>query len=215
MAETELTRAMIVNWALAEIGQKPNFSIDDETKLGALVDIFWPRAVARCFGLTDWTFCRRTEELERQQDSPGTGYLYGFELPGDRIGEPLKLLCDPRHQRPLRDFRIEGNTLSCDETAAWALCRVEVEPAYWPSQFADAFAIALAALLVVPLTQDLELAAEKEVKAFGTRSEGGSGGVFGRLLAQNRTAGPMSAPLFGDDPLTTAHGNGYAPWYGR
>jgi hypothetical protein len=215
MAEAEITKAVIVNWALAEIGRAPNFSIDDDTKLGGLVDIFWPRAVARCFGLTDWTFCRRTTRLTRQEAEPQTGYAYGYDLPGDRIGEPLKLLYDARDQRPLRDFRIEGDTLFCDDEAAWAVCRVEVDPAYWPVQFRDAFAVALSALLAVPLMQDLELAAEKEVKAFGTRSEGGAGGMFGRILAQNRTAGPVSAPLLGNDPLTGAHGNLAGPWWGR
>jgi hypothetical protein len=211
--ETELDKAMIVNWALAEIGQASNFSIDEDTPRGAQVAIFWPRTIGHCFGLHDWTFCRRTSQLSRQEATPDTGYAYGFDLPGDRIGPPQKLLPDPRSEQPLRHYRIDGQTLSADEPAVYAVCKVPVDVSIWDWQWASAFATALAGYLAVPLLQDLDLAAEKFGQAFGTRSEGGTGGMFGRLIAQDRASSPVGSNMLANDPLTAGRFSG--DWFGR
>lgn len=213
MSDSELTKPMIVNWALAELGLRPNFSIDEESELGQLVAIFWPRAIAHCFGLSDWTFCRKTYRLTRLVEQPVTGYRNGFEMPRPRLGEPVKFLRDPQSSQPIRDTRIEGETLFCNEDAVWAVCKVDVEPAYWDQLFATCFAVALASYLAVPLLQDLEMAEAKFVTAFGSRSEGGAGGLFGRLIAQNRAAGPVSASILDNDILTAGRHSGL--WYGR
>ncbi|MCW5697920.1 MAG: hypothetical protein KIS96_14465 [Bauldia sp.] len=211
--DSELDKPMIVNWALAELGMAANFTIGDTTPLSDKVRIFWPRAVAHCFALADWTFCRKTFRLVRLEAAPDTGYRYQFSLPGGRIGEPMKLLSDPRSGRVVRDFRIEGNELSADAPDVWAVCKMATDLSDWDMQFANAFAVALASYLAVPLTQDIELAEAKAVQAFGTRSEGGAGGLFGRLIAQNKAAHPPFEPLYQDDPLTA--GRAADCWHGR
>lgn len=211
--EAELTKAMIVNWALSELGLAPKFSIDDETSLGGTVDIYWPRCIGHTFGLHDWTFCRRTSRLTRQSEKPETGYRYGFDLPGDKIGQPMKLLHDPRREDPIRNFRIEGQTVFADNDVVYAVCKVQVSPKIWDWQWASAYATALASMLAVPLLQNTELAADKWAAAFGTRSEGGTGGVFGRLIAQDRAAAPLGSNLMAGDPLTAGRFTG--DWHGR
>lgn len=205
MPNSELTKAVIVNWSLAELGQQANYTLDAATRLGATVDIFWPRAEAICIGLHDWTWFRRTNRLTRQAATPETGYLHGFDLPGDRIGEPQLILRDPRSKDPVRDFRIEGDTLYADETEIYTVCKVSRPVEAWDAQFASGFAIVLASLLAVPLLQDMDLAKEKKADALGTRSEGMTGGYFGRLIAQNRAAHPVGRPILDGDPLSVAH----------
>lgn len=199
-----ITKPIIVNWALAELGLPAKFSVDDATPLGGYVDIFWPRMEARCFGVHDWAFCRRTSRLTRESAEPQNGWRYGFALPGDRIGPPLKLLSDPRRETPLRSFDIEGETLFADEEQAWARCKVAVDPSAWPIQFAEVFATALASALAVPLRQDDGASAELEMKAFGHPREQGAGGIIGRLIAQDLAGRQVSSPLLREDPLTSA-----------
>lgn len=213
MAEAEITKVMIVNWALVELGLAPKFSDDDETSLGGFVDIFWPRALARSFGLHDWTFCRQTFLLQRQNATPVTGYAYGYDLPGNRVGPALKLLSDPRRETPIRDFTVEGKTVFCDEERVYARCKVMVDPVDWEPQFSDAFATLLASYLAVPLLQDSQMAADKEANAIGTPSTGGAGGIFGRMIAQDRSAAPVSSPAV-SDALDGGRVGG-APWHGR
>lgn len=213
MAEAEIDKAMIVNWALVELGLAPNFSIDTETKLGALVDMFWPRAEARCFGLHDWTFCRQTFSLQRQLATPNNGWTYGYDLPGGIFGPPLKLTSDARCEAPLRNFTIEGKTVFTHEPTVFARCKVALAPASWPPQFADGFATLLSSYLAIPLTQDPELKADKEAAAIGTPSTGGAGGILGRYMAQDRAAAPIGSPA-----VTNVLDGGRSssePWHGR
>lgn len=213
MSDAELTRAMIVNWALAEIGQAANFSDDSETKMGGIVDMFWPRCQARAFGLHDWTFCRRTVRLTRLAETPENGWTYGFQLPGDRYGPQLKILADATRDVPYRDFTVEGQVLYANQADLWARIKVAVAIEHWEPQFADAFATLLSSYFAVPLLQDLELAAEKEAKALGSRSEGGAGGIFGRLIAQDRASEPVGRPQSGPGhPLDVGRAAGSRWW---
>lgn len=202
--DSEITKAMIVNWALMELGQPANFSIDNATTLGGIVDTFWPRAVARCFGLHDWTFNRQTFLLTRQLATPVTGYAYGFDLPGGRLGNPRKLLRDPRDTAPVRDIRYEQTTVFSHEPALYAVCSMRLAVEAWDWQFADTFAVALASFLAVPLLQDVDMQRDKEFLAFGDPRQGGTGGRFGRLIAQDLASEPKGSPLLRDDPLTAA-----------
>lgn len=202
MADSELTQAMVVNWALSEIGQAPSFSTDVETPLGGVVAMFWPRAQARAFGLHDWSFLRKTRKLTRKAETPENGYAYGFDMPGDAYGPVLKLLEDPRRNVPLRDFTVEADGVYADVPDVWARIKVAKAVEEWPPQFADGFAMILASYFAVPLQQDENLAAEKLAAAIGTPSEGGGGGLLGRFFAQDRAGHPLGAPQERSDPLT-------------
>lgn len=202
--EAEITRAMIVNWALIDLGHPASFTDDANDQLGGIVDLVWPRVVDRTFGLHDWTFCRRTKKLPRLEATPETGWKHAFTLPGDKVGDPLKMLSDPRRETPLRDFYLEGNEVHADVTDVWARCRVLVDPRYWDPAFRSAFVTALASALAVPVMHDEDGAANLYAKAFGSPSQGGAGGEFGRLIAQNMAASPVGSPLASYDPLVTA-----------
>ena len=202
--DAEITRAMIVNWALIDLGHPASFTDDANDQLGGIVDLVWPRVVERTFGLHDWTFCRRTTKLVRLDETPQTGWKHAFTLPGDRIGDPLKLLPDPRREAPLRDFQIEGDEVHANVAEIWARCRVNVDPRYWDPAFRAAFVTALASALAVPLMQDEDTAATLHAKAFGSPSQGGAGGEFWRLIAQNLASSPVGSPLTGYNVLVDA-----------
>lgn len=209
MADAILTRATVVNWALSELGMPPSFSDDSQTDMGRLVDIFWPRCQARAFGLHDWSFCRETRRLTRISTTPENGWRFAFDLPGDRYGPPLKLLADAARDLPLRDYTIEGAVLYANEEAAWARLKLAIALDAWPPQFADGFATLLASYLAVPLLQDEDLAATKRAEAIGTPSEGGGGGIFGRLIAQDRAGAPVGAPQLQVNPLDGGRFSGF------
>ncbi|MBX3580070.1 MAG: hypothetical protein KF723_22940 [Rhizobiaceae bacterium] len=203
-----ITKAMLVNWALIDLGQPANFSVDaetgDDSTLGGIVDLIWQRVVDECFGFHDWYFCRATAPLVRRLAAPITGYAYAFDLPGDKLGDTLKIFTDPKCTRPLRDFYLEGRQLHCNEAAAYARYKVMVDPDLWDPGFRSAFVTALASYLAVPVLHDLDMKSEKWAEAFGTPSQGMSGGKFGRLISQSRAAEPLGAPFAGNDPLVDA-----------
>lgn len=207
--DSERTKKDVVNAALIELGLPPSYSTDNNTQIGSIVQVQWPRALARCFGLHDWYFCRRTAKLSRLATKPMSGFAYQFDMPGDMLGAPLRVSDSADCQHPVRRFRLEGQTLHCDSADIWLRCKVKLDPRDWDDQFTDAFCVALASMLAVPVKQDEDLAYSLTIKAFGTAQERMTGGLFGRLISQFRAGEPVGDGLYDNDPLTMAH-NGWA-----
>lgn len=213
-----IDKATLVNQALTDpLGVGPIFSIDDGSDLAESVEAIWPVVVDRTFGLHDWSWAQLTKKNKRLAAEPENGWRYGFELPGGHIGNPLKYLTDARNRTPLRDFDLEGGMLYCDHPETWSRCKFYVDPDTWPPDWRGAFILALGAYLAMPVWQDDQMRQDLLVECFGTASQGGSGGVFGRLMAQDKTSRPVGNPLDDENPLANArfgHG-GNMPWYGR
>ncbi|MGL4490518.1 MAG: hypothetical protein ACRCU5_13860 [Rhizobiaceae bacterium] len=208
--DSERTKKDIVNAALIELGLPPSFSTDDTTQIGSIIQVQWPRAIARCFGLHDWFWCRRTSRLTRLSEAPTTGFSYQFQLPGDMLGAPLRVSASADCRHPVRNFRLEAGTLHSDCPEIWLRCKVKLDPRDWDDQFADCFAVALASMLAVPVKQDEDLAYSLSAKAFGSPQERMTGGLFGRLISQMRAGEPVGDGLYAEDPLTAAHDGAWA-----
>jgi hypothetical protein len=211
-------KVSIVNMALSEIGHFTTFSLDANDDLADAVHQSWQRAIDHCVSLHDWKDFRRTRKLRRLTDAPETGWTYAHELPGDRVGEPLKILSQAGQSPvPLREFDREENLILCETQDVWARCKVILEPVSWDGGWRAAFVMALAGYLAVPVLQSEDMKEKKHRNAFGTPSQEGAGGMFGRLMAQDRASAPIGSPIADADPLSQAHGAGRrmsGPWYG-
>lgn len=207
-----VTLTALVNEALARLGSEPIAALDEETPTARKAAQIAPTVLGQVYGATSWRFARRTRALTRLDVRPETGFRYAYALPGGRIGEPVKVLANPRYaDQPLRHFAIEGGELHADMEAVWVTCVEEVDPATWPPLFRAAFVTALAGELAVPQAHDTNLADSLRVQAWGTPSEGGRGGLIGRAMARDAAQAPGSA-LLASDPLTGVRAEG--PWYG-
>lgn len=202
----------VVNEALARLGSQPIAALDEDTAVARKVAQIYPTVVGSVFAVERWRFAQRTRRLDRLAEAPQTGWRYAYALPGDRIGEPVRVLANPRTpDRPLRAFAVEGSELHCDQEAVWVSCVVDVDPTQWPALFRAAIVVALAADLAVPQTHDRDLAEDLRRQAWGTPGEGGRGGLVGRAMA--RDAAQQPGPSLGaSDVLTGARYDG--PWYG-
>lgn len=217
MSDTLIDKPTIINWALSDLGSFSTFSTEDDSDLADQIEKTWQRCVDHCFGLHDWTFARRTYKLNRHAAQPDNGWQYGFDLPGGMIGDPLKMLERAgQSPQPLRHYDIEGRAVYANVPQCWARVRQLVRPDKWDPAFRAAFTVALAGYLAVPVTHNSDERDARMVQAFGTPSKEGTGGMFGRLIAQNRAAAPVGQPLLNDDPLTAARDSfGGMPWHGR
>ena len=197
-------RARLVNQALALLGQAASFSVDATDKRAGKVDLVWPLVVSRCFGLYAWSWATAPASLVRHATAPVDGFEYAFDLPAATAGPAIRFFADGEGRTPLRDFAIVGTELHCRAPAVWTLARYPVDPETWDPFFAAAFVVALASALAVPLQQDETSRDAYERQAFGLPSEGGTGGLFGRLIAADRASQPMRSPWDCGDPLTDA-----------
>ncbi|MBO6893396.1 MAG: hypothetical protein JJ866_15745 [Roseibium sp.] len=212
-----IDKAVIANWALHEIGHFATFSIDGEDELSGQVNLAWQRCLDRCIALHDWKDFRKTFKLVRSADTPENGWVYEFALPGGRVGEPLKVMDQVgTSERVLRHFDREGNYIYANVEQVWARCKFEQDPQYWDPGWRSGFVTALAGYLAGAVLSNTDLKRELLAEAFGTPSREGAGGIFGRLMAQDRASSPMGNQPLAQDPLTTAHASGASgAWYGR
>lgn len=215
MTEDEAT---LINASLTDIGAGPMFSVDDDSDLAAQIDVAFAVFVKRVFGIHDWSFCRKTFKNVRLAAVPENGWAYGFDLPGNRIGNPRKILDQAgQSPRPLKHFTIEEGKLFCNVDTTWSQCKVYVRPEYWPPEWYGACVVALGGYLAVPVWQDEDLREGRLVEAFGTPSREGTGGLFGRLMAQDRASEPMNDMGIEENPLINARTIGTGadyPWHG-
>lgn len=213
MTATVIDKAVIVNWALGKIGSFATFTIDGDDDLSSQVGLTWQRCVDQCFGLADWSFLKQTFLLDRTTTAPLNGWKHEFALPGGRIGDPLKIMAGTTGKAPLRCYDIEGDHLYADETVVRGTFKVYRDPEYWDPAFRAAFTTALAGYLAVPVTHDTDMRDDLLREAFGTPSKEGTGGLFGRLMAQNKAGAPVGHPLADADPITGGRHAG--AWHGR
>lgn len=214
-----IDKQAIINWTLTDIGVGPVFSTDDGSELAENCEAVWQRTIDQVFGLHNWSFARKTYKNRRRDETPENGWRYAFDLPGGRIGNPLKILDQAGSSpRPLRDFTIEEGLLYCNVTETWSLCKVEVSPDNWPPEWRAAFVVAYGGYLAVPVWGDEDMRNARLAEAFGTPSKEGAGGLFGRLMAQDKASNPVGEPMTNDSPLTAVRPQGMGDasgWAGR
>ncbi|MVA09081.1 hypothetical protein GOZ78_03485 [Agrobacterium vitis] len=215
-----IDKPTIINMTLADIGVGPVFSVDDGSELSENVALVWQRTVDHIFGLHDWSFSLKTFKNRLREEEPENGWRHAFDLPGTRIGNPLKIMDQAgASPRPLREFTIEEGLLFANCTQTWSLCKVLVSPDIWPPDFRAAFVVAFGGYLAVPVWQDENLRDARLQEAFGSPSQQGGGGLFGRLMAQDKTSRPVGEPMGDDSPLIGVRPQGAGgagdAWYGR
>lgn len=204
-----IDRPTLINMALAQLGQPPRFISsndegDSEDAFSGTIDRMYRLCLDECYSKHDWSFLRVRTSLVRHAAQPTTGFRYRFDLPGDRLG-PITGLFVPGYDAPVREFIIQSDTLDCNEPIVSARYKADLDPQYWDAGFRHAFVVALASQLAVPLQQDLEMRNFYYQEAFGRTSEQGSGGLFGRLIAQDRASSPLGSPITEHTFITDHH----------
>ena len=194
----------LVNRALMKLGLPASFTTDAESNLGGIVDLVWPGLVARVSTIYNWSTFQKTKQADALADTPANGWAYGFALPGDRVGEILAVLREPTREHYLRDYMIEAGQLFTNETPVYLRYRALQDPRYWDAGFSEAFVVALAGELAIPLLQSDKMADKFRGDAFGRLDQNDGGGLFGKLITLNRSAMPQGRRFMDDDQLTRA-----------
>lgn len=211
----EIDHVTLINRALARIGAPPIFARDEETELAATVDAVYDTELGLLFGKFDWNFARRTVRLTRSTLTFENGWTFAYEMPGDRIDGPSRVIERPAQpDQPLRYFAIEEGFLFANAETVYATFRFPVEPRIWPPVFQACFVAALAGALALPVAQDRVLAEHYTAMAYGSPAEQGRGGLFAQAAAADLRQHQVHAPLYASDPLNDARLHPAGPWYG-
>src|SRR3954469_7973882 len=91
-----LTGLDIVNAACAQIGEEPLQSLDDETDAGQSASLLYEDTVDFNLGIYVFSFSKQIRQFSRNDaGQPLGGFLYIFDMPPERIGDPIYMTDDP------------------------------------------------------------------------------------------------------------------------
>lgn len=195
----------VINEALGRLGSAPIFALDEDTDRARSCTLIYATEIDALFGAHRWNFAQRTVRLDRLDETPENGWRCAFALPGERVGLPVRVMVKAgRPDAPLRTFAIEGDRLYAEPRELWATFVMRVEPQQWLPTFRKAAALAVAAALAMPISEDRNKAESLREECFGPPPQGGVGGLVGRAIAEDVRGSPGPAPGWTDDPFTDA-----------
>lgn len=215
MAET-IDDRWVINRALNRIGSAGIGAIDEDTSLARQARATYYDRVDFILALHEWSFNAKTYRLDELALEPENdydadakkfinGWRYAFTMTGDRLGNPRRVLRDPRRPAdPLREFLVEGATLYADFHPLWATFGVRASPAVWLAPARLAIIVATAADLAVPVSHDVGLAKDLRAQALGPDEMKGRGGLVASAIEADRAGNASAKPRIWHDPLTDA-----------
>lgn len=201
-----LTGLDIVNAACAQIGETPLQSLDEETDAGQSASLLYQDVVDFNLGLYVWGFAKQIRQLSRDDLTvPLSGFKLVFDLPAERIENPLYLTDDPTDpDRRFYRYQLVGAKVHADEDPLFAMIRFRPDPHNWTATFRAATITSLASRFALSLGHDRATADSKHTEAYGTPSEQFRGGQIGAAIRSEAFTTPPRQQNRDDNPLTAA-----------
>ena len=160
------------------------------------------------FNLGVYQFSWAKEIVQLSADdlaTPMTGWTKVFDLPAERIGEPIYVTDDiTRPERRFSKFTLLGDQVQSNAAELWAQIRFRPAPAKWNPLFLSATITSVAAKLALTVREDKDLSARLERTAYGLPEELYRGGQLGAAIRADSNANPPRKPNWDDNPLTRA-----------
>lgn len=206
-----LTTALdIVNAACARIGIEPLQSLADEIVAGQSASLMYEDTVDFNLALNPFSFAQEMRQLSRLSGfTPLTGYTYGFDIPGERLGPPIWLTDDPTDpDRRFAAFVLTGGRVHASVDPLYAMVKFRPDPHLWLPAFKSCAITALAAKFALSQASDRALYNELQTEAYGTPSENFRGGQMRVAIFSDSYATPPRKPNFFNNPLERARYSG-------
>jgi len=205
----------VISQALARLGEPAITTItgsdltDTEEKCAQL----YAPTIRALLGMHDWSFASKRAALSVDgAATPINEWTYAYLLPSlqtERLGKPRAVYNSTAvHAPKFFDYEIEQKWLLTNATTIVIEYTYLVPESLWPGYF-QAFVIeALAATLALPVTENASKEEWHQLKAFGTASDGGRGGLYGMARSADAMGDPTVSLLDDDDPMAAARFGG-------
>lgn len=168
----------ICSMALTNLRANTISSFDDGSNEGEVCGVYYDMLVKDILSRNPWSFALKKRQMTQDATAPVNEYTYRHIIPSDC--ERLYALYDTNSvgASPVRDYDILERYVQSNYSALYAEYTYYVAEATWPGYFLQYAVAALSAMLAMPITDDQDLADRWQIVAYGTGSEGESGGKF-------------------------------------
>lgn len=201
-----LTDLDIVNAACAAIGEAPLQSLDDEIDAGQSAALLYNAVLEYNLDVYKFSFAKQIRQLSKNALAPAlAGYTTVFDMPAERIGNPLYVTDDPTdHMRRFSEYAIVGAQIHASVSPLYAMILFRAPVYNWSGAFKMLMIEALAASFAIPMCHDRALAEEKHRSAYGTPSDDFRGGRMRAAINADSFTNPPRPQDRDSNPLTAA-----------
>ena len=202
----------ICNQALSRCGVPAIASLAEDSPLGDFCANNYPQKRDFLLGLYRWVFATREVMLTGVDNSTlNVAQMadFAFVKPSDIVGVVHAFRDQPSQRRGrLLSVSESDGRYWCNSGTVYAEYTALVDEGRWPSWFRELAIVAFAAD-VARYLQNTSMANGYDVKAFGTPSEDGQGGLMGLAMSADARAAPQRTLTgFDDGALVNVRGGG-------
>jgi len=185
------TGVTICSDALLMLGAKAITSFNDGTDESSVCDRLYPDIRDSTLVMYPWTFNTKKIQLAQLLTAPGSVRRYAYQLPGDRLGNPLAVYASANVGSPVqKDWEIQGDQLLTNLPAVYIDYQYSVPEYAMPQYFVQLLKYQMAWHIAEAITEQADKSLRWQRVALGDPAENMRGGYFRQACQMDAQGNP-------------------------
>jgi hypothetical protein len=185
------TGVRICSDALLMLGAKAITSFNDGTDSSSVCDRLYPNVRDSTLTMYRWSFSMKKIALAQLVTAPGSYWKYAYQLPGDRLGNPMAVYPSSNVGTPIdKDWEIQGDQLLTNLTAVFIDYQYSVPEYAMPPYFVQLLKYQMAWHIAEAITEQQDKSLRWQRVALGDPAENMRGGYFRQACQMDAQGNP-------------------------
>jgi hypothetical protein len=185
------TGVRICSDALLLLGAKAITSFNDGTDSSSVCDRLYPNVRDSTLTMYRWSFSMKKIALAQLVTAPGSYWKYAYQLPGDRLGNPMAVYPSSNVGTPIdKDWEIQGDQLLTNLTAVFIDYQYSVPEYAMPQYFVQLLKYQMAWHIAEAITEQQDKSLRWQRVALGDPAENMRGGYFRQACQMDAQGNP-------------------------
>lgn len=185
------TGIRICSDALLLLGAKAITSFNDGTDSSSVCDRLYPNVRDSTLMMYRWSFSVKKIALAQLVTAPGSYWRYAYQLPGDRLGNPLAVYASSNVGSPIqKDWEIQGDQLLTNLPAVFIDYQYSVPEYAMPQYFVQLLKYQMAWHIAEAITEQADKSLRWQRVALGDPAENMRGGYFRQACQMDAQGNP-------------------------
>lgn len=185
------TGVRICSDALLMLGAKAITSFNDGTDSSSVCDRLYPNVRDSTLTMYRWSFSMKKIALAQLVTAPGSYWKYAYQLPGDRLGNPMVVYPSSNVGTPIdKDWEIQGDQLLTNLTAVFIDYQYSVPEYAMPNYFVQLLKYQMAWHIAEAITEQQDKSLRWQRVALGDPAENMRGGYFRQACQMDAQGNP-------------------------
>ena len=185
------TGVRICSDALLMLGAKAITSFNDGTDSSSVCDRLYPNVRDSTLTMYRWSFSMKKIALAQLVTAPGSYWRYAYQLPGDRLGNPMAVYPSSNVGSPIeKDWEIQGDQLLTNIPAVFIDYQYSVPEYAMPQYFVQLLKDQMAWHIAEAITEQQDKSLRWQRVALGDPAENMRGGYFRQACQMDAQGNP-------------------------